>query len=94
MRAIIFDFDGVIIFVSDTVNRLTRTVMIRVMVENPDRKLKPDIAGNLLGHISDHPDVREISDLKERISWLHNLPYYNVTRNNISLPGCLNIKPR
>ena len=45
------DFDGVIIFVSDTVNRLTRTVMIRVMVENPDRKLKPDMLANM--HITD-----------------------------------------
>ncbi|WP_293006482.1 efflux RND transporter periplasmic adaptor subunit [Nitrosomonas sp.] len=45
------DFDGVIIFVSDTVNRLTRTVMTRVMVENPDRKLKPDMLANM--HITD-----------------------------------------
>jgi len=45
------DFDGVIIFVSDTVNRLTRTVMIRVMVENPERKLKPDMLANM--HITD-----------------------------------------
>lgn len=40
-------FDGVIIFVSDTVNRLTRTIMTRVMVENPDRKLKPDMLANM-----------------------------------------------
>jgi cobalt-zinc-cadmium efflux system membrane fusion protein len=45
------DFDGVIIFVSDTVNRATRTVMTRVMVENPDRKLKPDMLANM--HITD-----------------------------------------
>jgi len=45
------NFDGVIIFVSDTVNRLTRTVMTRVMVENPDRKLKPDMLANM--HITD-----------------------------------------
>lgn len=44
-------FDGVIIFVSDVVNRLTRTVMTRVMVENPDRKLKPDMMANM--HITD-----------------------------------------
>lgn len=44
-------FDGVIIFVSDIVNRLTRTVMTRVMVENPDRKLKPDMMTNM--HITD-----------------------------------------
>ncbi|MBP6058825.1 MAG: efflux RND transporter periplasmic adaptor subunit [Nitrosomonas sp.] len=45
------NFDGVIIFVSDTVNRLTRTVMTRVMVENPERKLKPDMLANM--HITD-----------------------------------------
>lgn len=44
-------FDGIIIFVSDIVNRLTRTVMTRVMVENPDRKLKPDMMANM--HITD-----------------------------------------
>lgn len=43
--------DGVIIFVSDIVNRATRTVMTRVMVENPDRKLKPDMLANM--HITD-----------------------------------------
>ena len=43
--------DGVIIFVSDTINRLTRTVMTRVMVENPERKLKPDMLANM--HIND-----------------------------------------
>ena len=43
--------DGVIIFVSDIVNRLTRTVMTRVLVENPDRKLKPDMLANM--HITD-----------------------------------------
>lgn len=43
--------DGIIIFVSDTVNRLTRTVMTRVMVENPERKLKPDMMANM--HITD-----------------------------------------
>ncbi len=46
-----FFLDGVIIFVSDTVNRLTRTVMTRVMVENPERKLKPDMLANM--HITD-----------------------------------------
>lgn len=43
--------DGVIIFVSDTVNRLTRTVMTRVLVENLERKLKPDMLANM--HITD-----------------------------------------
>lgn len=52
---------GRIIFVSDTVNRLTRTVMTRVLVVNPvnpdsprdrpDRKLKPDMLANM--HITD-----------------------------------------
>lgn len=45
------NLDGVIIFVSDTVNRLTRTVMTRVMVENTERKLKPDMLANM--HITD-----------------------------------------
>ncbi|GKS69244.1 membrane fusion protein, cobalt-zinc-cadmium efflux system [Nitrosomonas sp. PY1] len=43
--------DGVIIFVSDTINRLTRTVMTRVLVENSERKLKPDMLANM--HITD-----------------------------------------
>ncbi|MDE2388333.1 MAG: efflux RND transporter periplasmic adaptor subunit [Betaproteobacteria bacterium] len=53
--------DGRIIFVSDTVNRLTRTVMTRVLVDNPanpnsppdrlDRKLKPDMLASM--HITD-----------------------------------------
>lgn len=43
--------DGVIIFVSDTVNRLTRTVMTRVLVGNPDRELKPDMLASM--HITD-----------------------------------------
>lgn len=43
--------DGVIIFVSDTVNRLTRSVMTRVLVANPDRKLKPDMLATM--HITD-----------------------------------------
>lgn len=43
--------DGVIIFVSDTVNRLTRSVMTRVLVVNPDRRLKPDMLANM--HITD-----------------------------------------
>jgi cobalt-zinc-cadmium efflux system membrane fusion protein len=45
------NLDGIIIFVSDTVNRLTRTVMTRVMVENTDRRLKPDMLANM--HITD-----------------------------------------
>lgn len=47
----ITNFDGVIIFVSDTINRQTRTVMTRVLVENPERKLKPDMLANM--HITD-----------------------------------------
>lgn len=45
-------FDGLIIFVADTVNPLTRTVMVRTMVENPQRKLKPDMLANM--HITDN----------------------------------------
>lgn len=47
----ITNFDGVIIFVSDTINRQTRTVMTRVLVENSERKLKPDMLANM--HITD-----------------------------------------
>ncbi len=35
--------DGVIVYVSDTVNPLTRTVMVRTVVDNADRKLKPSM---------------------------------------------------
>ena len=45
------ELDGVIIFVSDIVNRLTRTIMTRVSVENPERRLKPDMLANM--HITD-----------------------------------------
>lgn len=41
------EYDGVIIFVADTINPLTRTVMVRVMVENSERKLKPDMLANM-----------------------------------------------
>ena len=44
-------FDGLIIFVADTVDPMTRTVMVRTMVENPQRKLKPDMLANM--HITD-----------------------------------------
>ncbi len=44
-------FDGLIIFVADTVDRATRTVMVRTMVENSQRKLKPDMLANM--HITD-----------------------------------------
>jgi cobalt-zinc-cadmium efflux system membrane fusion protein len=47
------NFDGLIIFVADTVNPLTRTVMVRTMVENPKRKLKPDMLATM--HITDNP---------------------------------------
>ncbi len=46
-------FDGLIIFVADTLNPLTRTVMVRMLVENPTRKLKPDMLANM--HIVDNP---------------------------------------
>ncbi|SEA27290.1 efflux RND transporter periplasmic adaptor subunit [Nitrosospira multiformis] len=46
-------FDGLIIFVADTVNPLTRTVMVRTVVENPRRKLKPAMLASM--HILDNP---------------------------------------
>ena len=46
------NFDGLIIFVADTVDPMTRTVMVRTMVENPQRKLKPDMLANM--HITDN----------------------------------------
>lgn len=46
------NFDGLIIFVADTVNPMTRTVMVRTMVENPQRKLKPDMLATM--HITDN----------------------------------------
>ena len=46
-------FDGLIIFVADTLNPLTRTVMVRTMVENSSRKLKPDMLATM--HIVDNP---------------------------------------
>ncbi len=45
-------FDGLIIFVADTVDPMTRTVMVRTMVENPQRKLKPDMLASM--HITDN----------------------------------------
>lgn len=44
-------FDGLIIFVADTVDPATRTIMVRTMVENPQRRLKPDMLANM--HITD-----------------------------------------
>lgn len=46
-------FDGVIIFVADIVNPLTRTVMVRMEVENPERKLKPAMLAKM--HITENP---------------------------------------
>lgn len=46
-------FDGVIIFVADIVNPLTRTVMVRTEVENPQRKLKPAMLAKML--ITENP---------------------------------------
>jgi len=45
-------FDGLIIFVADTVDPMTRTVMVRTMVENPQRKLKPDMLASM--HVTDN----------------------------------------
>ncbi|MCB1936980.1 MAG: efflux RND transporter periplasmic adaptor subunit [Nitrosomonas sp.] len=39
--------DALIIYVSDTVNPQTRTVMVRTVVENQDRKLKPGMLASM-----------------------------------------------
>lgn len=39
--------DALIIYVSDTVNPKTRTVMVRTAVENPDRRLKPAMLASM-----------------------------------------------
>src|SRR5687768_13588830 len=46
-------FDGLIIFVADTVDPMTRTVMVRTVVENPRRKLKPAMLAGM--QIIDNP---------------------------------------
>ena len=48
--------DGLIVFVADTVNPLTRTVTVRTVVENPDRKLKPSMLASM--HIKESPRER------------------------------------
>lgn len=68
--------DGVIIFVSDTINRLTRTVMTRVLVENPERKLKPDMLANM--HITD-PLHKSITVPETAVVRELNLDYVFVT---------------
>ncbi|MDC8446673.1 MAG: efflux RND transporter periplasmic adaptor subunit [Nitrosomonas sp.] len=40
-------YDGLIVLVADTVNPLTRTVMVRSVVENSDRKLKPSMLASM-----------------------------------------------
>lgn len=49
-------FDGTIIFVSDIVNPLTRTVTVRTEVNNTKRKLKPDMLATV--HIDEHARER------------------------------------
>ena len=39
--------DGVIVYVANTVNPQTRTVTVRTVVENPDRKLKPAMLASM-----------------------------------------------
>jgi len=39
--------DGVIVYVADTVNPLTRTIMVRTVVENHNRKLKPSMLATM-----------------------------------------------
>jgi cobalt-zinc-cadmium efflux system membrane fusion protein len=45
--------EGVIIFVADVVNPLTRTVKVRTEVSNAERRLKPDMLATV--HIAEHP---------------------------------------
>lgn len=40
--------DGRIVFVADTVNPLTRTVTVRTVVDNPERKLKPSMLASMI----------------------------------------------
>ncbi len=40
--------DGRIVFVANTVNPLTRTVTVRTVVENPERKLKPSMLASMI----------------------------------------------
>lgn len=47
------DFEGLIIFVADTVNPLTRTVEVKTDVANPHRKLKPAMLATM--HIKGNP---------------------------------------
>jgi cobalt-zinc-cadmium efflux system membrane fusion protein len=46
-------FDGLIVFVADTVNPLTRTVELKTEVDNPKRQLKPSMLATM--HINDNP---------------------------------------
>lgn len=41
-------FDGRIVFVADTIDPLTRTVMVRTLVDNAQRKLKPAMLARML----------------------------------------------
>ncbi|BBL35917.1 cation efflux system protein CusB [Nitrosomonas stercoris] len=50
------NFDGTIIFVSDIVNPLTRTVAVRTEVDNSERKLKPDMLATV--QIDEHARER------------------------------------
>jgi cobalt-zinc-cadmium efflux system membrane fusion protein len=44
-------FDGLIVYVADTVNPQTRTITVRTAVENPDRKLKRSMLARM--HITE-----------------------------------------
>lgn len=46
-------FDGLIVFVADMVNPLTRTVEVKTEVDNSQRKLKPSMLATM--HINDNP---------------------------------------
>ena len=73
------NLDGVIIFVSDTVNRLTRTVMTRVMVENSNRKLKPDMLANM--HITD-PQHKVLVVPETAVVRESNIDYVFIAKGN------------
>jgi len=90
--------NGVIIFVSDTINRLTRTVMTRVMVENSERKLKPDMLANM--HITDSqykvlvvPESAIVRELNQDYVFI-SLGDYRFQRVPVELgPEVANLRP-
>lgn len=72
-------FDGVIVFVSDIVNPLTRTVTVRTEVDNPERKLKPDMLATV--HIDEHAHERLVIP-EGAVVREHNEDYVFVARKD------------